>query len=150
MRIFFFVLLYVFQIKTVINPLTIWDSCVNYSLFTGVELDFDDSSITTIQSGDIGVSPGTYITGLYNVLDGTVERNTADAQSCAAVVPTIYSSIKSEVCTVTSGNTTISTLTLTPGVYCYTASSVSFFVFSALTLDALGDSSAIWVFKLGM
>jgi uncharacterized repeat protein (TIGR01451 family) len=97
--------------------------------------------------GDLGLYPGTSITGFPPglVTGGTIHTADAVAQGAQADVTIAYNNLAGQAC-----GTTISAdlggMTLTPGVYC---SATSMGLTGALTLDAQGDPNAVWVFQMG-
>jgi hypothetical protein len=98
---------------------------------------------TTI-NGDLGLSPGTSVTGSPTV-NGTIHiADTAAAQAQQALT-TAYNDAGSRAGAITlAGN--IGGLTLTPGVY---RSSSSLAISSGeLTLDAQGDPNAVFIFQM--
>jgi len=102
----------------------------------------------TIVTGDLGVSPGTAITGFPpGTLVGT--KHAADPVSLQAQSDTgiAYDALAAQGCDTTFGvPTDIGGMTFPPGVYCF-ATSVG--LTGILTLDGLGNPNAIWVFKIG-
>ncbi len=98
--------------------------------------------------GDVGVSPGTSITGFP---PGTVRRGTiymggpvaALAQNDATIA---YNALEDQTCNVDLTGKDLGGKTLTPGVYCFNTSAQ---LTGALVLDALGNPSAVWVFQIG-
>jgi len=132
-----------------IDPLTIWGNCSTFSIHAGTAVSFN-GGLTTVSTGDVGVSPGTSITGSFLVQTGTIQANTASAINCAASKLVTFGILQNLPCS--PANTLpisdLSGLTLLPGVWC-SASTVFILSASSLTLDAAGNSSAIWVFQTG-
>jgi hypothetical protein len=101
---------------------------------------------SSVITGDLGLHPGTAITGFPPGLV-TGEMHATDAVALQAQTDTTatYLDLAGQPC-----NTTISAdlggQTLTPGVYC-SASTMG--LTGALTLDAGGDPNAVWVFQMG-
>ena len=120
-------------------------SCLGFALMSGTEISFD-GVLSTVALGSIGVSPGTSITGNYVIQDGTIEVNTSPAVNCAADELTAFNIAKGTTCTNANTPTDLGGLTLTPGVYC---NSAGYFEINggALTLDALGDKDAVFLFQ---
>ena len=134
------------KLRSVVTPTSsvALGGCKNSALQSETTITFG-GSLTTINSGDIAVSPGTSITGNYKLKSGTAHRNDAYAQQCAADMKTAYSQASSQTCTNEIASD-LSDLTLTPGVYC-TPSGRFIISTGTLTLDALGNPYAEWVFQ---
>lgn len=118
--------------------------CTNSAIHAGNAIHFDGGT-TTIEAGDIDVSPGNIIDGKYVLKKGTAHFDDAYAKACAESLKTAYNQASSRKCT----NQIASDLagkTLTPGVYCTFTEK---FVVSAatVTFDAQGDSNAEWIFQ---
>ncbi len=102
----------------------------------------------TIITGDLGVAPGTAITGFPpgTVVGGAIHDDDALALQAQNANTTAYNTLASKACNTVFGvPTDIGGLTLVPGVYCFSSSAQ---LTGALTLDAGGDSNAAWVFKV--
>src|SRR5579871_3673814 len=102
----------------------------------------------TLVFGDLGVSPGTAITGFPpgSVIGGTI--HSADAISLQAQSDTTaaYLDLTSQACDTTFGvPTDLGGLTLVPGVYCFLSTAQ---ITGVLTLDAGANPDAIWVFQV--
>ncbi len=103
---------------------------------------------TTI-NGNLGVWPGTAVTGFPPglVTNGVVHAGDTFAQQAQADLTTAYNFAAAETGAVTlTGD--LAGMTLTPGVYKYT-SAANLAVGGVLTLDALGDPNAVFVFQIG-
>jgi hypothetical protein len=101
--------------------------------------------------GNVGVSPGSAVpftnTGC-TIAGSTPPATNATAASARTAFLSAYATLRSAACTDNSLLPTIPvSTTLFPGVYCsntaLTATDVT------LTLDARGDSNAVWIFKVG-
>ncbi len=101
----------------------------------------------TIVTGDLGVSPGTSITGFPpGTVIGTIHNNNPIAAQAIADLTTAYNDAAGRtLCPITvAGN--IGGQTLAPGLY---KSTSSLAVSSGdLTLDAQGDPNAVWIFQV--
>lgn len=103
----------------------------------------------TVINGDLGLSPGTSITGFPpgTVVGGTVHATDEAAAQAQDDANAAYIDLAGQVCTTTFDvPTDIGGLTLVPGVYCFASSAQ---LTGALTLDAEGNADAVWIFKTG-
>ncbi len=97
--------------------------------------------------GDIGVSPGMAITGFPpGIVTGTVHAGDAAAAQARADVVTAYNALASDACDLDLTGQDLGGLTLAPGVYCLSSAAQ---LTGALTLDAQGNPSAVFVFQIG-
>lgn len=97
--------------------------------------------------GDLGVAPGTAITGFPpGTLSGTVHGGDAVAQQAQLDVGAAYAGLVAETCTSDRSGIDLGGLTLTPGVYCFAAAAQ---LTGTVTLDAQGKSGAVFVFQIG-
>ena len=96
--------------------------------------------------GDLGVSPGTSITGFPpgNVV-GVIHMTDAVASQAQADATTAYNALAGMACNTVLTGQDLGGLTLTPGVYCFTSSAQ---LTGTLTLDAQGDPNAVFVFQI--
>lgn len=97
-------------------------------------------------TGDLGVSPGTALSGFPpGTVGGAVHANDAVAQQAQADLVTAYDNAAGRTSTATvSGD--LAGRTLTAGVY---TSATSLGLTGDLTLNAQGDASAVFVFQAG-
>lgn len=103
----------------------------------------------TVINGDLGLSPGTSITGFPpgTVVGGTTHATDEAAAQAQDDANAAYIDLAGQVCTTTFDvPTDIGGLTLVPGVYCFASSAQ---LTGALTLDAEGNADAVWIFKMG-
>jgi len=109
------------------------------------------STITNIGSsvinGDLGLSPGSTITGFPpGIVSGTIHTTDGAAASAQTSLTTAYNDATSQSCDTDLTGQDLGGLILTPGVYCFsTAAQLT----GTLTLDAQGDPSAVFIFKTG-
>jgi hypothetical protein len=108
----------------------------------------------TILSGDLGVSPGTAITGFFGTVEndgpgtftGTSHQGDAVALLAQTDLTTAYNTAAGLTPTLTLTGTNLGGLTLTPGVYFFSSSAQ---LTVTLTLNDLGDPNAQFVFQIG-
>ena len=106
----------------------------------------------TVISGDLGVSPGTAITG-FSAIDGgpgsftgALNQGNAAAAQARADATTAYLALAAQSFTANLTGQNLGGLTLTPGVYFFSSSAQ---LTGTLTLDTQGDSNARFVFQIG-
>lgn len=100
-------------------------------------------SAATIINGNLGVSPGSSITGFPpGIVNGTIQPGTeATAQG---QLTSAYNSLAGQAVTKSISAGGLNGATLTPGVYDVT--STTFDLTGKLTLDATGNPNGSWVF----
>lgn len=104
----------------------------------------------TVIDGDLGLSPGSAVTGFPpgQVINGTIRINDAGANAAKGCLTTAYNDGAGR-----SNNVIISAtgqlggLTLAPGLYRSAPGSFAI-TGSDLTLDAQGDANAVWIFQM--
>ncbi len=108
-----------------------------------------NTGLTTV-TGDLGVSPGSAVTGFTGAPNGTVVGTThaADAVALSAQngTTTFYNSLAAAACSADLTGQNLGGLTLTPGVYCFSSSAQ---LTGTLTLNAQGNSASTFIFKTG-
>ncbi|WP_229712265.1 ice-binding family protein [Streptomyces daqingensis] len=101
----------------------------------------------SVVSGDLGVSPGSAISGFPpGTVLGTIHQNDAHAAQAQADLTTAYNNAAGQACDDDLTGQDLGGLTLVPGVYCFDSSAQ---LTGDLTLDAEGDPNAVWVFQIG-
>ena len=102
----------------------------------------------TVVRGDIGLSPGSSVTGFpVPCTDiGTIHIADAPAGLAQADLTTAFNTLTGLPCGLDLTGTDLGGLTLTPGVYCFSSTAQ---LTGLLTLNALGDPNAVWVFQIG-
>lgn len=102
----------------------------------------------TIVTGDLGVSPGTAVTGFGPgvVLNGSIHMNDAIAMQAHTDAATAYAQLVGETLTTDLSGQNLGGLILTPGVYHFGTTAV---LTGILTLDTAGDPNAAFHFQIG-
>jgi hypothetical protein len=120
-------------------------SAQSFAVLGGSAVTNTGSSIVT---GDLGVSPGSAVTGFPPglVVSGTIHSADATASSAQNSVVTAFNSLGSQACTQDLTGQDLGGKTLTPGVYCFSSSAQ---LTGTLTLNAQGNASAVFIFKTG-
>lgn len=100
----------------------------------------------TIINGDLGLSPGTSITGFPpGIVNGTIHQTDGVAAQAQLDLTDAYNDAAGRISTGTIA-ADLGGQILTPGVYT-SASSIG--LTGVLTLDAQGDPNAVWIFQAG-
>jgi len=98
-------------------------------------------------SGDLGVSPGSAITGFPpGRADGRTHAGDATAQQARSDLTTAYLSLAGDPCTSDLTGKDLGGLTLTPGVYCFSSDAQ---LTGTLVLDARFVANAAFIFQIG-
>ena len=107
-----------------------------------------NTATPTTVVGDLGVSPGTSVTGFPPgiVTKGTIHAGDAVAAQARSDTTTAYNNLAGQTCTVNLTGQDLGGMTLAPGVYCFNTSAA---LTGALTLDAQDNPDAVWVFQTG-
>lgn len=102
----------------------------------------------TVITGNLGVSPGSAVTGFPpgTVVAGSIHAADAAALAAQNSVVTAYNSLASQACTQDLTGQDLGGKTLTPGVYCFASSAQ---LTGTLTLNAQGNAAAVFIFKIG-
>jgi hypothetical protein len=102
----------------------------------------------TSVSGDVGVSPGSAITGFPPGVTPTGSLHAGDsvAGQAQSDLTLAYNAAAATACTTDLTGQDLGGLTLTPGVYCFSTSAQ---LTGTLTLNMQGDPNAAFLFKTG-
>ena len=106
------------------------------------------SIISGSVGGNIGVSPGSSVTGFPpgTVLDGTIHVNDAVAIQAQSDLVTAYNDTAGRPVTADLTGQDLGGMVLTTGVYSFSSSAQ---LTGTLTLDAQGDPEAVFIFQIG-
>lgn len=109
-----------------------------------------NTGLTTL-TGDLGVSPGTAITGFLavdgglGIVNGTIHAGDAVAAQAQSDAKNAYNMLLAQACDFNYQPVQeLSGLTLTPGVHCFPSSA---HLDGTLTLDFQGNKDAVFIFK---
>ena len=117
-------------------------TAANFAVLAGQSVTCTGASTLV---GDVGVSPGSSITG-FPPCTRTGATHSADAVAAQAQsdLVTAYNAITALPCDVNLTGQDLGGLTLAPGVYCFSSSAQ---LTGQLTLQ--GGSNAVWIFQIG-
>jgi type VI secretion system secreted protein VgrG len=98
--------------------------------------------------GDVGVSPGTAISGMPvgQPTGGSVHVADAVADAAQIDLTTAYNDLEGRACDTDMSGVDLGTQSLLPGVYCFGSSAQ---LTGTVTLDGDGDPNATFVFQCG-
>ena len=102
---------------------------------------------SSVLTGDLGVWPGLSITGFPpGTVTGTTHLGDAVAQQAQSDLTTAYNDLAGQACGADLTSQDLGGMTLLPGVYCFSTSAQ---LTGTLTLDAQGNSGAVFIFQIG-
>lgn len=109
------------------------------------------TSITSVGGGiidgNVALTPGSSMTGFPpGVITGTTHINDAVAQAAQTDLTTAYLDAQGRTANAITQNGDLGGLTLVPGLY---VASTSLGITGDVTLDARGNSNAVWIFQVG-
>ena len=100
----------------------------------------------SVINGDLGLSPGTAITGFPpGIVNGTTHTADAVALQAQIDITAASNSITGQECDSDLTDQDLGGLTLTPGVYCFSSSAQ---LTETLTLNGEGNPDAVFIFKI--
>jgi hypothetical protein len=103
----------------------------------------------SVIGGDLGVSPGSAVTGFPPGIltpPGAIHAADAAAASAQASLTTQYNALVSAPCTLDLTGQDLGNRSLNPGTYCFSTSAQ---LTGPLTLNAQGNPAAAFIFKIG-
>ncbi len=99
----------------------------------------------SVITGDIGVSPGTAISGFPpGSYTGTLHSADSESTSAQSAIGTAYEFADGQACDTNLSGLDLGGMTLPPAVYCFDSSAQ---LTGVLRLDAQGSPTAAWLFK---
>jgi len=132
-----------FAVSAAIAP-TVLGTAQSFAVLGGATVT--NTGPTIITGANLGVSPGSAITGFppgIVTAPGTIHAADAVAAQAQSDVTTAYNTLAGQPCG-TNLATELGGKTLTAGVYCQATAGLT----GTLTLDAQGNPSAVFVFKV--
>ena len=102
----------------------------------------------SVIGGDLGLSPGSAVTGFPpgSVVGGAIHAADAVALAAQNSLTAAYNSAAGQACTQDLTGQDLGAKVLTPGVYCFSTSAQ---LTGSLTLNAQGNAGAVFIFKVG-
>jgi Ice-binding-like len=99
-------------------------------------------------NGNLGVAPGTAVTGFPPgiVTGGTIHTGDATALQAQSDATTAYNNLAGQPCDINFSGQDLGGKTLVPGTYCFSSSAQ---LTGALTLNGQGNPNAVFVFQIG-
>jgi len=134
---------------------TILLSSGNFVVLGQTTVTNDNTTTSSVISGNVGLSPGTSVTGFQAtdggsavVTNGVISINNGVAAQAVADAATAYTALAAMPTGVGDNFSALGTETLSPGVYT-SASAVLEAASTTLTLNANFQNNAVWVFQIG-
>lgn len=123
-------------------------STVNFAVLAGSTITNTGSTVISgTFGGDVGLHPGTSITGFPpGLIGGTTYETDAVALQAKTDLVLAYDDAASRTVTQVLTGTDLGGLTLTAGVYFFSSSAQ---LTGTLILDAQGDPNAVFIFQIG-
>jgi hypothetical protein len=125
---------------------TAWAQLSSFAVLGGSTVT--NTNTPTTVNGNLGVSPGSAVTGFPPgiVTGGTIHAADSTAAQAQNDLSTTYNNLAGTSCGTDLTGQDLGGKTLTPGVYCFSTSAQ---LTGTLTLDAQGSSNAVFIFKIG-
>ena len=107
-----------------------------------------NTATPTIVNGNLGVSPGSAVTGFPPgvVTVGSIHAADSVAAQAQADLTTLYNQLATTPCGTNLTGQNLGGMTLIPGVYCFNTSAQ---LTGTLTLNGLNNPNAIFIFQIG-
>ena len=101
----------------------------------------------SVINGDLGLSPGTAVTGFPpGIVNGTIHVANAAASQAITDATSAFNFLAGQPCGTNLSGQDLGGLTLTPGVYCFNSSAQ---LTGTLTLNGQGNPNAVFIFQIG-
>jgi hypothetical protein len=125
------------------------DVCGNFAVHARTTVTFD-GTMSTIHGGDVGVSPGTSITGSYtfDVVAGDESGVALDSSVFATLVTDAHAAAMEVRADGKAMEIEIGGVTFTPGTY-RSDSAINFAYGTVVTLDGLNEENPVFLFQAG-
>jgi len=125
---------------------TAWAQLSTFAVLGGSTVT--NTATPTTVNGNLGVSPGSAVTGFPPgiVTGGTIHAADAAAAQAQTELTTVYNTLARTACGTDLTGQDLGGLTLTPGVYCFSSSAQ---LTGTLTLNAQGNPNAVFIFQIG-
>ena len=116
----------------------------SFAVLGGSTVTNTGSSVIT---GNLGVNPGTAVTGFPpGIVTGVTHAADAASLQAQADTTTMYDNVAAQPCTSDLTGQDLGGKSLVPGLYCFSSSAG---LTGQLTLDAGGVANAVWEFQMG-
>jgi hypothetical protein len=117
--------------------------CGSFAVHAGTAVAFNGES-TTLHGGDVGVSPGTSVTGAYEFHNGGVLLNeSSDFAALTVIAHTTAMAVRNDE---TAIGIEIGGITFTPGTY-RSSSAINLAAGTVVTLDGENDPNSVFLFQ---
>src|SRR5579864_9431281 len=134
-----------FGLAALLSAAAAWGQLSSFAVLGGSAVT--NTATPTTVNGNLGVSPGSAVTGFPPgiVTGGTIHAADSVAAQAQSDLTTTYDNLANTACNTDLSGQDLGGLTLTPGVYCYSSSAQ---LTGTLTLDAQGNPNAVFVFQI--
>ena len=107
-----------------------------------------NTGVTTTIVGDVGVSPGSAITGIPagQPTGGSIHAGDATAETAQTALTVAYNDLAGRACGTNLTSEDLGGMTLAPGVYCFNSSAG---LTGTVTLNGQGNANAVFVIQIG-
>jgi hypothetical protein len=135
-----------FALTALLSGSTAWAQLSSFAVLGGSTVT--NTNTPTVVTGNLGVSPGSAVTGFPPgiVTGGTIHAADTVAAQAQSDLTTTYNNLANTSCNTDLTGQDLGGKTLTPGVYCFSTSAQ---LTGTLTLNAQGNSNALFIFKIG-